>query len=59
MREANTTDFVFFPSGIFVIEYLCNLHLLPIGLPMKMEATGGAGPRDRHRRLAGAGTRLW
>ena len=26
MREANTTDFVFFPSGIFVIEYLCNLR---------------------------------
>jgi kynurenine formamidase len=52
MREANTTDFVFFPSGIFVIEYLCNLHLLPtdrpfqlIGLPMKMEATGGAPAR--------------
>ena len=45
MREANTTDFVFFPSGIFVIEYLCSLHLLPIGLPMKMEATGGAPAR--------------
>jgi arylformamidase len=50
--EENTTHFVFFPAGIFVIEYLCNLHLLPtdrpvqlIGLPLKMEGTDGAPAR--------------
>lgn len=51
-REANTTHFIFFPRGIYVIEYLCNLHLLPtdrpfqlIGLPLRMVGTDGAPAR--------------
>jgi arylformamidase len=50
--EDNTTHYIFFPRGIFVIEYLCNLHLLPtdrsfqlIGLPLKMVGTDGAPAR--------------
>ena len=50
--EENTTHFVFFPRGIFVIEYLCNLHLLPtdrafqlVGLPLRMVGTDGAPAR--------------
>jgi arylformamidase len=54
--EANTADYtthhIFFPRGVFVIEYLCNLHLLPtdrpfefIGLPLKMVGTDGAPAR--------------
>ena len=52
MPEADTTHHIFFPAGIFVIEFLCNLHLLPtdrplqlIGLPLKMEGTYGAPAR--------------
>jgi arylformamidase len=50
--EENVTHFIFFPRGILVIEYLCNLHLLPtdrpfqlVGLPIKMEGTDGAPAR--------------
>jgi arylformamidase len=50
--EENTTHYIFFPRGIFVIEYLCNLHLLPtdrsfqlLGLPLKMVGTDGAPAR--------------
>ena len=52
MREDNTTHYVFFQAGIFVIEYLCNLDRLPthrpvqlIGLPLEMEGTDGAPAR--------------
>jgi arylformamidase len=47
-----TTHDVFFPRGVYVIEYLCNLHELPtdrpfqlMGLPLKMEGTDGAPAR--------------
>ena len=50
--EDNVTHFVFFPRGIYVIEYLANLHELPtdrpvelIGLPLRMVGTDGAPAR--------------
>jgi kynurenine formamidase len=50
--EANTTHHIFFPAGIYVIEYLTNLHELPadrpfqlLGLPLKMHGTDGAPAR--------------
>jgi kynurenine formamidase len=50
--EDNTTHFVFFPAGVYVIEYLANLHELPtdrpvqlIGLPIRMYGTDGAPAR--------------
>ena len=51
-REENTTHYIFFPAGIYVIEYLCNLDELPtdrpvqlIGLPLRMHGTDGAPAR--------------
>ena len=50
--EEQTTHDVFFRAGIYVIEYLTNLHQLPtdrpfqlIGLPLKMDGTDGAPAR--------------
>ena len=50
--EEQTTHYIFFPAGIYVIEYLTNLHQLPtdrpfqlIGLPLKMDQTDGAPAR--------------
>jgi len=49
--EENTTHFGFFPKGIFVIEYLCNLHLITkerfqfMALPLPIEGAGGSPVR--------------
>lgn len=50
--EEHTTHYIFFPAGIYVIEYLANLDKLPterhvqlIGLPLPMTGTDGAPAR--------------
>ncbi len=49
--EENTTHDVFFKEGIFVIEYLCNLHLINrkrfqfMALPLPIEGAGGSPVR--------------
>ncbi len=49
--EENTTHYVFFKEGIFVIEYLCNLHLITrdhihfMALPLPIEGAGGSPVR--------------
>lgn len=49
--EENTTHNIFFKEGIFVIEYLCNLHLISkkrfqfMALPLPIEGAGGSPVR--------------
>lgn len=49
--EENTTHHVFFREGIYVIEYLCNLHLIGkkrfqfMALPLPIEGAGGSPVR--------------
>jgi arylformamidase len=50
-REENTTHDVFFPAGIIVIEYVCNLHLINreriqfMALPIPFEGADGSPAR--------------